>query len=274
MSWADAAAVVLFFGVVAYALFGGADFGAGFWDLTAGGAERGARPRALVDHSIGPVWEANHVWLIFCLVVLWTAFAEAFASITLTLFVPLTLAAFGIVIRGIELRVPQGGVHDARPAELRRRVRVVVGARAVLHGRGRRRDRIGPGPGGREGRRPVGQLDQPDVDPRRGARGRDGRVPRRGLPHLGRPPLRGRRDGRVLPAPRDRRRRSSPAPWRSSGIFVLRADARYVFDGLTSRALPIVIISAICGIGSLVLLIRNSHHLARGCSRPARSPRS
>ncbi len=57
-------------------------------------------PRALIDHSIGPVWEANHVWLIFTLVVLWTAFSEAFASITLTLFVPLTLAALGIVLRG------------------------------------------------------------------------------------------------------------------------------------------------------------------------------
>ena len=87
-----AVAVVLFVGVTAYALFGGADFGAGFWDLTAGGAERGRQPRALIDHSIGPVWEANHVWLIFCLVVLWTAFSEAFASIMLTLFVPLTLA--------------------------------------------------------------------------------------------------------------------------------------------------------------------------------------
>src|SRR3954453_14026701 len=95
-----AAAVVLFIGILAYALFGGADFGAGFWDLVAGGPERGARPRSLVQHSIGPVWEANHVWLIFTLVVLWTAFSEAFASITLTLFVPLSLAALGIVLRG------------------------------------------------------------------------------------------------------------------------------------------------------------------------------
>src|SRR6476620_2430509 len=93
-------AVVLFFGVTAYALFAGADFGAGFWDLVAGGAQRGERPRALIDHSIGPVWEANHVWLIFCLVVLWTGFSVAFASIMLTLFVPLTLAALGIVLRG------------------------------------------------------------------------------------------------------------------------------------------------------------------------------
>ena len=57
-------------------------------------------PRRVVDHSIGPVWEANHVWLIFVLVVLWTGFSEAFASIMLTLFVPLSLAALGIVLRG------------------------------------------------------------------------------------------------------------------------------------------------------------------------------
>jgi len=93
-------AVVLFVGVVFYAVFGGADFGAGFWDLTAGGAEAGRRPRNLIDHSIGPVWEANHVWLIYCLVVLWTAFPRAFAAIMSTLYVPLGLAALGIVLRG------------------------------------------------------------------------------------------------------------------------------------------------------------------------------
>src|SRR6478609_11109869 len=86
--------------IMCYAVFGGADFGAGFWDLFAGGAERGERPRELIDHAIGPVWEANHVWLIFSFVVLWTGFPEAYASITLTLFVPLTLAALGIVLRG------------------------------------------------------------------------------------------------------------------------------------------------------------------------------
>ena len=95
---ADAVAVIMFLGVVLYAIFGGADFGSGVWDLTAGGGQRGGPVRRLVDHAIGPVWEANHVWLIFCLVVLWTAFAEAFASITLTLFVPLTIAALGIVL--------------------------------------------------------------------------------------------------------------------------------------------------------------------------------
>src|SRR4051812_32144366 len=86
--------------ITAYAIFGGADFGAGFWDLVAGGADRGDRPREVIDHSIGPVWEANHVWLIFIFVIMWTAFPEAYASVTLTLFVPLTLAALGIVLRG------------------------------------------------------------------------------------------------------------------------------------------------------------------------------
>jgi hypothetical protein len=66
----------LFLGVLAYALFGGADFGSGFFDLTAGGATGGAEMRSLVDHSIGPVWEANHVWLIFCLVTWWTGSPE------------------------------------------------------------------------------------------------------------------------------------------------------------------------------------------------------
>jgi len=74
VSKADAAAAILWVGATFYALFGGADFGGGFWDLIAGDAEKGERPRALIQRSLTPVWEANHVWLIFILVVLWTAF--------------------------------------------------------------------------------------------------------------------------------------------------------------------------------------------------------
>src|SRR5712692_3975682 len=83
----DVVAVELWLGVTAYA-------------LVAGGAARGARPRALIDRAITPVWEANHVWLIFILVVLWTGFPDAFSAIMTTLFVPLTFAALGIVLRG------------------------------------------------------------------------------------------------------------------------------------------------------------------------------
>ncbi|MGW5233892.1 cytochrome d ubiquinol oxidase subunit II [Streptomyces nodosus] len=93
-------AAILFIGVIAYALFGGADYGAGFWDLTAGGVGRGRRVRELINLSLSPVWEANHTWLIFCLVTIWTGFPEAFTAITTTLYIPLGLAALGIVTRG------------------------------------------------------------------------------------------------------------------------------------------------------------------------------
>jgi cytochrome d ubiquinol oxidase subunit II len=86
--------------VTAYALFGGADFGAGCWDLVAGGARRGERQRALIEHSIGPVWEANHVWLIFILVVMWTSFPALFGAVSSTLWIPLTVAALGVIGRG------------------------------------------------------------------------------------------------------------------------------------------------------------------------------
>lgn len=100
MTIPDVVAFAMLVGVVAYALFGGADFGAGFYDLLAGGAQRGARLRTLVDHSIGPVWEANHVWLIYVLVMAWTAFPRAFVAVMSTLVVPMLLALLGIVLRG------------------------------------------------------------------------------------------------------------------------------------------------------------------------------
>ncbi len=101
MSRADLAAAILWTGATLYALFGGADFGGGVWDLLAGVDDRkGARPRARIQQSLTPVWEANHVWLIFILVVLWTAFPEAFGAIMTTLYVPIALAALGIVLRG------------------------------------------------------------------------------------------------------------------------------------------------------------------------------
>jgi cytochrome bd ubiquinol oxidase subunit II len=93
-------ALALVLGIVLYGVFGGADFGTGLWDLTAGGAEHGRRPRELIDHAIGPVWEANHTWLIFCLVVLWSGFPTAFAAIMTTQYIPLGIAVFGIVLRG------------------------------------------------------------------------------------------------------------------------------------------------------------------------------
>ena len=100
MTLVDLTAIVLWLGVTTYAVFGGADFGAGFWDLVSGRGEQAERSRGLIAAAIGPVWEANHTWLIFDLVILWTAFPVAFAAIMTSLFVPLCLAAVGIVLRG------------------------------------------------------------------------------------------------------------------------------------------------------------------------------
>jgi cytochrome d ubiquinol oxidase subunit II len=94
------AAILLVAGLTLYAVLGGADFGTGMWDLSAGRGRRGERIRALLHSSMGPVWEANHVWLIFTLVVLWTSFPDAFAAIMSTMYIPLFLAAFGIILRG------------------------------------------------------------------------------------------------------------------------------------------------------------------------------
>jgi cytochrome d ubiquinol oxidase subunit II len=92
--------VFLWGGITAYVLLGGADFGAGFWDLLAGSATTGKARRQRIAESIGPVWEANHVWLIFALVVTWTGFPTVFASIASTLYIPLTIVAFGVILRG------------------------------------------------------------------------------------------------------------------------------------------------------------------------------
>lgn len=96
----DLTAGLLWAVVTVYAVTGGADFGGGVWDLLAGGDRRGEQPRRFIDRSIAPVWEANHVWLVIVLVVLWTGFPAAFGDIMTTLFVPLSLAAFGIILRG------------------------------------------------------------------------------------------------------------------------------------------------------------------------------
>jgi cytochrome d ubiquinol oxidase subunit II len=92
-----AAAVVI--AMAAYVIFGGADFGGGVWDLFAIGP-RAVRQRALIADTIGPIWEANHVWLILVVVILFTGFPTAYARLSVTLHIPLTLMLVGIVLRG------------------------------------------------------------------------------------------------------------------------------------------------------------------------------
>jgi cytochrome d ubiquinol oxidase subunit II len=103
-------------GVALYAILAGADFGAGIWQLLAGRGERANRIREHAHHSMAPVWEANHVWLIFVLVVVWTGYPQAFASMASTLAVALTAAGLGIVLRGVAyaLRSASKGAAEVR----------------------------------------------------------------------------------------------------------------------------------------------------------------
>ncbi|GAA4130313.1 cytochrome d ubiquinol oxidase subunit II [Actinomadura keratinilytica] len=96
MSYADVAIGLILVGLSAYLLFGGADFGAGLWHLVS----RRRGDQRVIEHAMGPLWEANHVWLIFVMVLTWTAFPPVFADVMATHWVPLSLAALGIVARG------------------------------------------------------------------------------------------------------------------------------------------------------------------------------
>ncbi len=120
MSLAEAPVVLMLIGLAAYAVLAGADFGAGFWQLLGGGSERDRALREHAHHAMGPVWEANHVWLIFVLVVCWTAYPTAFGSIASTLSIPLFLAGIGIVFRGsaYALRSATSSARQERLVEL------------------------------------------------------------------------------------------------------------------------------------------------------------
>jgi cytochrome d ubiquinol oxidase subunit II len=262
MSTADAVAGVLWIGATLYAVFGGADFGAGLWTLLAGTSERGQRARALVDWAIGPVWEANHVWLIFVLVVLWTAFSVAFQSVMSTLFIPLSIAALGIVLRG------SGFAFHKQARRLRYRrfaqrlfdvsslltpffMGTVVGAIA-------------------SGQVPVGNAAGDPVSSWTGPA----------------PILTGVlfvATGAYLSAVflvSDARRAGDSDLERYfadralaaavvaggmaiAGLIVYHADARYIYDGLVGDALPLVIVSAVCGAAVLAILWRGGRRGTR-----------
>ncbi|QRK10196.1 cytochrome d ubiquinol oxidase subunit II [Archangium violaceum] len=113
---------------VLYALFGGADFGGGVWDLLASGPRK-AEQRALISKAIGPVWEVNHVWLIIGVVILFSAFPRAFAVLSVALHVPLTLLLLGIVFRGTAFTFR---AYDARGDRVQRRWGVVFSVASVL----------------------------------------------------------------------------------------------------------------------------------------------
>jgi cytochrome bd ubiquinol oxidase subunit II len=262
VSSADAVAGVLWVGVTLYAVFGGADFGGGFWALVAGNGERGKRARALVDWAIGPVWEANHVWLIFMLVTLWTAFPEAFSSVMSTLFIPLSLAALGIVLRGAGFAFQRVAARSSA----RRFAEWSFGVSSVLTP-----FFMGTVVGAvASGRVPVGNAEGDSVTSWLNPVGlilgalfvatgaylaavflvSDAR-------RFGDPDLVG------YFAARARVAAMVAGAVAVAGIFALRSDARYIYDGLTSEGLPLVLASLVFGLAALVLLWRGARRGVR-----------
>jgi cytochrome d ubiquinol oxidase subunit II len=262
MTAAEALLALMWVGVTAYALFGGADFGAGFWDLVAGGPQRGSAQRRLIEHSIGPVWEANHVWLIFVLVMLWTGFPDAFAAIASSLYVPLTLVAAGVILRGagfafrkavtgVALERLFGATFAASSVITPFFLGTVAGA--VASGRV---------PAGIAEAHPVRSFVNPTsvlggvlavvvcaylaavyltADARRAGEAELVEAFRR------RALVSGAATGVVV----------------LGGIGVLHADAPALFDGLTGRGLPLVVLSAITGVVSLACVWQRRFVVAR-----------
>jgi cytochrome bd ubiquinol oxidase subunit II len=120
--------VLMLVGLAAYATLGGADFGAGVWQLLSGRSERDREIREHAHHAMGPVWETNHVWLIFILVVCWTAYPKAFGSLMSTLAVPLFIAGIGIVLRGTAYAL-RAGTTTMREQQL---IETVLGVASIL----------------------------------------------------------------------------------------------------------------------------------------------
>lgn len=254
MTRADVAAGILWVGATLYAVFGGADFGGGLWDLIAGGGERGERPRARIQRSLTPVWEANHVWLIFILVVLWTAFSEAFGAIMSTLYVPLALAALGIVLRGagfafrksvqrLEYRRAMGAAFALSSVLTPFFMGAVVGAIAAGN--------VPPGGNGDAFSSWIAPLPLITgalfvatgaylaavflvADSHRAGDGEmEGYFATRAL-------------AAALVA----------GVLALGGIVALHGEARYAYDRLVVEGLPLVIVSVLCGFGVLVLLLQ------------------
>ncbi len=263
MILADICLGFILLGITAYAVLGSADFGAGFWDLTAGGAQRGARIRGMVQWSMSPVWEANHVWLIFVLVIMWTAFPVVFGSIFSTLSIPLFLAAIGIIFRGtaFALRGQAGTIREARV------LGAVFAFSSVLVP-----FFLGAAIGGEaSGRVPVGNaagdLITSWLNPTSVLIGVVGVLSGAYLAAVylagdagraGQPDLVAAFRTRALGAG------VVTGAVAFGGLFVLRSDAPELYDGLTSGGgLVMVLLSGAAGVATLTLVYREHFGLAR-----------
>jgi cytochrome d ubiquinol oxidase subunit II len=265
MSLPELVLSIMFVGLIAYGLFGGADFGAGIWDLLAGGTRRGAPQRELIERSIAPVWEANHVWLIFVLVVLWTAFPGAFAAVVTTLYIPLTLAAFGMIARG--------AAFAFRKSITTLGMRRFLGAAFALSSLVTPFF-LGAVVGGvASGRVPAGiaagNVVTSWINPTSVL---GGVLAVLVCAYLAAVFLcaDAQREGAEDLADQFRRRALGTAVLTGlvgiAGLFVLRADAPRLFSGLTGRAAPVVGLSVVAGLAALVLLMTRRYVPARAAS--------
>ncbi|MGW1257757.1 cytochrome d ubiquinol oxidase subunit II [Streptomyces sp. NPDC002513] len=259
---ADTALAVMWVGLTCYALFGGADFGAGLWDLLAGTSERGRGPRRLIEHSIGPVWEANHVWLIFVVVLLWTGFSPVFAAVMSTLYIPLTLTALGIIARGAAFAFRKastevwqqrlfGGCFALSSVVTPYFLGSVAGA--VASGR------VPPGVA-------KGDVITSWLNPTSAL---GGVLAVLVCAYLAAVYLSGdaARAGDADLTAYFRHRALATGVLTGvvalAGVAILHEDAPQLFHGLTHRALPLVLVSAVLGASSLVLLLRAETTLVR-----------
>jgi cytochrome bd ubiquinol oxidase subunit II len=264
MALAEVPAVLILVGLAAYVVFAGADFGAGLWYLLAGPGRRGRAIRDFSYHAMAPVWEANHVWLIFVLVVAWTAYPTAFGSIASTLALPLFVAAVGIILRGTAYALRSGAAQDR---ETEGATGFVFGASSILTPLA-----LGAAVGAiASGRVPVGNAEGDLVTSWLNATSLligalavatagylaavylAGDAVREGKPELARAfRVRALAMGLVAGA------------LAVGGLVVLREDARPLFDGLTSGAgLAAVLLSALAGLVTLALVRAGRYEPAR-----------
>lgn len=268
MTLADLAFAALVVGATCYLLFGGADFGAGLWHLA--GARGGGRDRAVVDHAVGPVWEANHVWLIFVLVLGWTAFPAAFAAVATPAWVPLTLAMLGIVVRGAAFAFRKalasteaagGEAAHTAPGEARRRSRRDVFGPAFAFSSLLTAYFLGTVAGGIATGRPD-DWTSPTA-------GYSGALTVGLCAYLAAVYLTSdaRRLNENAAAERFRRRAlvagCAVGALVLAGPLVLTADAPDLSGAMVRRALPLVAVSAAAGIVSLLLLARRRYTAVR-----------
>ena len=250
-------------GVALYTVLGGADFGAGFWQLFAGRGVRAERVREHAHEVIGPVWETNHVWLIFVLTVFWTAYPTAFGSIASTLAVPLFIAVVGIIFRGSAYAL-RAGASSARESGL---IDTVFSLSSILTPFA-----LGAAAGGiATNRVPVGnaagQLFSSWLN---GTSIFIGALSVANAAYLAAVYLAAdaARDGDDG-LERDFRVRALGAGLVAgavavAGIFVVDAESHSLFHSLLAgRALPAVVVSGLAGVVTLALVYRRRYELAR-----------